>query len=1157
MAKSILKYTIHSSLAKTLVNEVLSKVSKYYYTFGKTTVWNSSDTPTDVSDTLEYEYTARSNIVLCREVLSNDVTLVIDRINWVNGQIYDQYDSYSESNIAPSGATSLDTAYFYVLTDEFNVYKCISNNNNASSTVKPISKNTGFISDPADGYVWKYMYTIPLFLRNKFLNSSQMPVINALQQNFYSDGRITQVVLNNKGTLYYPNTSLGSVVSKYESGVQNLRYVYGTDIALNSLVAGDRFEVNGEVRTVYAKSTVTIDSVSYYRITIPPTEPLLLINSFSEAKLLKTELVITGDGNKQANPYLLKSITVSDGGTGYSSSGNVTVTFPDPYLTGEKARGSAVVNVNLTGITKTASGSGYTSAPTATFAGGSGSGVAVTSVVGFPLQSITRTQAGSNYSVAPTINIVGDSTIQALAVATISGSVSSIDVGTAGSGYGSTAPTVTVGTEWQATTAYTLDQQIFYSNRLYTVKGAGTSSGTAPTHTSTTVTAGSFVVGYTYTIATLGTTTNWQAIGAPIDAIVGTSFVAIGVGSGNGTATTPSASNGTTVLTYVGVPATATATVTGGSVNTPLTITQAGSGYTSAPSISFSAGGGAAAVATAKILGGINTITLTNVGSGYTGSPTIEIIPDVIDTNVNAGAAVAVLSNNGIVKTMALSSYGSDYVSAPTATFSAPFFTATSANVTFAADTITSSANHNMSTGDGVRYTTSGTVIGNLTASTVYYIIKISDSVFKLALSNSAATNGVAIDLSSAGTGTHTFTATDTGKIAAGTVVASTGFIKSITLTNPGYGYNIIPTPIITDSSYALSGGTPATVVTNVEKTKAYIEPVVDGATGQIISVYIKDGGNGYTYATVAVNRNTINPASGKITSLISVDVNPGSTDTQQALVERSAINGSIDNIQLLDGGTDYTSVIVTINGDGTGTTGLNTKATATATIVSGVITKINIIDRGKDYTNATVTITPTAGTGGSGAQARAIIGPPGGHGKSAIDELFGRTVLMYSRLPVTDVKGISFTSNYRQVTILKNPKTFNSTYYYNGFTGSTCYKVTLGTTPAVNLIGTIVDVYDTPLAENATRTATYTVIAQSGNTIVIQAIDNDDEIIMANPSYRLRNRVSGSGVYYTISYVERPDIDRFSGEILFIDNKAPFAPTSEQPVIITSRFKL
>jgi hypothetical protein len=58
----------------------------------------------------------------------------------------------------------------------------------------------------------------------------------------------------------------------------------------------------------------------------------------------------------------------------------------------------------------------------------------------------------------------------------------------------------------------------------------------APAQTST-VTAGSFVVGATYTILTVGTT-NFVSIGASAST-VGITFVATGVGSGTGTATTP------------------------------------------------------------------------------------------------------------------------------------------------------------------------------------------------------------------------------------------------------------------------------------------------------------------------------------------------------------------------------------------------------------------------------------------------------------------------------------------------------------------------------------------------------------------------------------------------------------------------------------------
>lgn len=54
------------------------------------------------------------------------------------------------------------------------------------------------------------------------------------------------------------------------------------------------------------------------------------------------------------------------------------------------------------------------------------------------------------------------------------------------------------------------------------------------------------------------------------------------------------------------------------------TISSGGSGYTSAPTISFTGGGGSSAAATATVTdGAVSAITITNKGFGYTSAPTV------------------------------------------------------------------------------------------------------------------------------------------------------------------------------------------------------------------------------------------------------------------------------------------------------------------------------------------------------------------------------------------------------------------------------------------------------------------------------------------------------------------------------------------------------
>jgi hypothetical protein len=80
--------------------------------------------------------------------------------------------------------------------------------------------------------------------------------------------------------------------------------------------------------------------------------------------------------------------------------------------------------------------------------------------------------------------------------------------------------------------------------------------------------------------------------------------------------------------TITGVAATANATVASGQV-TGLAVTSGGSGYTSAPVVTLSGGGGDGARAVANIAhGAVVSLTLVTPGSGYTSAPAVSIAPN-------------------------------------------------------------------------------------------------------------------------------------------------------------------------------------------------------------------------------------------------------------------------------------------------------------------------------------------------------------------------------------------------------------------------------------------------------------------------------------------------------------------------------------------------
>ncbi len=98
-----------------------------------------------------------------------DVVLVVPRINWEPGRVFDQYDD-DVALFDPD-----DPKQFYVLVDGRDVYKCLGNNFGGLSTEKPTGTSTEAFVRPNDLYRWKFLYRVPEDLRD-FLTEDFIPV---------------------------------------------------------------------------------------------------------------------------------------------------------------------------------------------------------------------------------------------------------------------------------------------------------------------------------------------------------------------------------------------------------------------------------------------------------------------------------------------------------------------------------------------------------------------------------------------------------------------------------------------------------------------------------------------------------------------------------------------------------------------------------------------------------------------------------------------------------------------------------------------------------------------------------------------------------------------------------------------------------------------
>lgn len=149
-----------------------------YFTFGKVEPWSETDTPPQATTSVDDFNLVWKNMIGAKQLQGNDVRLGIRRNDWVSGQSYFAYDDCSCSmNMNDSSIK------FYVVTDEWNVYKCISNNNNSISTAKPTGINTELLENTIDNYVWKYMYTLTDEEKLRFVTSEYIPVKTLTEDN--------------------------------------------------------------------------------------------------------------------------------------------------------------------------------------------------------------------------------------------------------------------------------------------------------------------------------------------------------------------------------------------------------------------------------------------------------------------------------------------------------------------------------------------------------------------------------------------------------------------------------------------------------------------------------------------------------------------------------------------------------------------------------------------------------------------------------------------------------------------------------------------------------------------------------------------------------------------------------------------------------------
>jgi hypothetical protein len=360
----LLRSAGRTEIARSLYRDIYNENDFFYFFVGRTTEWDDEESPELPVDSPRYANTSSRNMLFVKRIQSSDTVLMISRINWVSGTVYDQYDDkYGELDAngdaytAHSGALSLKTAQFYVLTADDHVYKCISNNANAASTIKPSGTSTSSI-ELEDGYIWKFMFKVEASDKTKFLTPEFIPVrkiAGSGDPEFDVNGRIDTISVTASGSSY--ETPPVVIINGDGVGAVATATVVGgqvTNIILNNAGEGYSFAYitfsggggSGAAASVTLGATEsgTVQE-DVENAAIPGTvDRLEIITGGIDYVDGDAAVTIVGDGSGaeaildiDPDDGSILSVTITNRGTGY--------TFADVTVSGVEGAGAELVAV--------------------------------------------------------------------------------------------------------------------------------------------------------------------------------------------------------------------------------------------------------------------------------------------------------------------------------------------------------------------------------------------------------------------------------------------------------------------------------------------------------------------------------------------------------------------------------------------------------------------------------------------------------------------------------------------------------------------------------------------------------------------------------------------------------------------------------------------
>ena len=202
--------------------------------------------------------------------------------------------------------------------------------------------------------------------------------------------------------------------------------------------------------------------------------------------------------------------------------------------------------------------------------------------------------------------------------------------------------------------------------------------------------------------------------------------------------------------------------------------------------------------------------------------------------------------------------------------------------------------------------------------------------------------------------------------------------------------------------------------------------------------------------------------------------------------------------------------------------------------------------NKGTNYRVVDITF---SGGGGSDAAARAVLAPKGGHGVDPVSELGGFFISLNTKLDGNDGGDLTVGNDFRQIMLLNKPRIYNAT----PLAGLIATADTLKATNYVeidtgNTTDNATDFTVDELIVGQTSGAQAYVVEKDTVNDYLRYHQNDKTGYTAfSNAEDIVGQTSTATATLDSPAVGNPEVDRSSGEILFLENRDPISRTTTQ----------